>query len=68
MDKGKRKNSGYYHSLTRNMLLSVIIVSFTPMTLVGGIILYQFQTSYHEKNHAHIEELIQKHKQNMIVS
>jgi two-component system NtrC family sensor kinase len=47
------------------MLLTVIIVSFTPMILVGGIILYQFQTSYHEKVHAHLEELVQKHKQNI---
>ena len=65
MDKRKRKYRDYYHSLTRNMLLTVIIVSFTPMILVGGIILYQFQTSYHEKVHAHLEELVQKHKQNI---
>ena len=65
MDKSKREHRDYYHSLTRNMLLTVIIVSFTPMILVGGIILYQFQTSYHEKVHAHLEELVQKHKQNI---
>jgi len=47
------------------MLLTVIIVSFTPMILVGGIILYQFQASYHEKVHAHLEELVLKHKQNI---
>ena len=65
MDKSKREHRDYYHSLTRNMLLTVIIVSFTPMILVGGIILYQFQASYHEKIHAHLEELVQKHKQNI---
>jgi two-component system NtrC family sensor kinase len=65
MDKSKREHRDYYHSLARNMLLTVIIVSFTPMILVGGIILYQFQTSYHEKIHAHLEELVQKHKQNI---
>ena len=65
MDKSKREHSDYYHSLTRNMLLIVIIVSFTPMILVGGIILYQFKTSYHEKIHAHLKELVQKHKQNI---
>ena len=65
MDKSKREHRDYYHSLTRNMLLTVIIVSFTPMILVGGIILYQFQTSYHEKVHAHLEELVLKHKQNI---
>ena len=65
MDKSKREHRDYYHSLARNMLLTVIIVSFTPMILVSGIILYQFQTSYHEKIHAHLEELVQKHKQNI---
>jgi two-component system NtrC family sensor kinase len=65
MDKSMREHRDYYHSLARNMLLTVIIVSFTPMILVGGIILYQFQTSYHEKIHAHLEELVQKHKQNI---
>ncbi len=65
MNKKKHENRDYYHSLTRNMLLTVIIVSFTPMILVGGIILYQFQASYHEKVHAHLEELVQKHKQNI---
>ena len=65
MDKNKRINRDYYRSLIRNMLLIVIIVSFTPMILVSGIILYQFQTSYHEKVHAHLKELVQKHKQNI---
>ena len=65
MDQTRSEHRDYYHSLTRNMLLTVIIVSFTPMILVSGIILYQFQTSYHEKTHAHIEELVQKHKQNI---
>jgi len=65
MDKSNRQHRDYYRSLIRNMLLIVIIVSFTPMILVSGIILYQFQTSYHEKVHAHLKELVQKHKQNI---
>ena len=65
MEKKAHKGRDYYHSLARNMLLTVIIVSFTPMVLVSGIILYQFQTSYHEKVHAHLEELVKKHKQNI---
>jgi two-component system NtrC family sensor kinase len=47
------------------MILTVIIVSFTPMILVSGIILYQFHTSYHEKVSDHLEELVEKHKQNI---
>ena len=65
MNKKRHESRDYYHSLTRNVLLTVIIVSFTPMILVSGIILYQFQTSYHEKVHAHLEELVKKHKQNI---
>jgi two-component system NtrC family sensor kinase len=60
------KNSstlGYYHSLTRNIVLLVIVVSITPMILVSSLILYQFQNSYREKIYAHLGEVVQKHKQ-----
>lgn len=55
----------YYKLLTRNMILTMITVSFTPMILVIGILLYQFNISYQEKTYAHLEELVQKHKQNI---
>ena len=59
------KNNGYYRSLARRMISTVIIVSLTPMILVSGIILYQFNISYLEKTNAHLEELILKHKQSI---
>ncbi len=62
---GKHKNGSYYKLLTRNMILTVIIVSFTPMILVIGILLYEFNIAYHEKTHAHLVELVQKHKQDI---
>ncbi len=65
MNPGSHKKDPYYKSLTRRMILTVIIVSFTPMILVSGTILYQFHVSYHEKVAAHLEELVQKHKQNI---
>ncbi|MBW2140253.1 MAG: ATP-binding protein [Deltaproteobacteria bacterium] len=65
MDWNKFKSNGYYRSLTRNIFLTIFIVSIMPMVLVSGIILYQFQTSYHEKVNAHLEELVLKHKQNI---
>ncbi|MEA1947829.1 MAG: ATP-binding protein [Thermodesulfobacteriota bacterium] len=65
MNPGSHKKDPYYKSLTRKMILTVIIVSFTPMILVSGAILYQFHVSYHEKVAAHLEELVQKHKQNI---
>lgn len=57
------ENSLYYRSLTRNMLLTIILVSFAPLVLVVGIIGYKFETSYREKVFAHLKELIQKHEQ-----
>jgi len=65
MNPGNHKKDPYYNSLTRKMILTVISVSFTPMILVSGAILYQFHVSYHEKVRAHLEELVQKHKQNI---
>ncbi|HIJ36378.1 MAG TPA: two-component sensor histidine kinase [Deltaproteobacteria bacterium] len=65
MKQDKQKKESYYHLLTRNMLLTIIIVSVMPMILVSGIILYQFEISYQEKVHAHLKELVLKHKQNI---
>lgn len=59
---GKNSKTFYRH-LSRNMILTMIFVSFTPMILVIGIFLFQFYSSYHEKTNAHLEELVQKHKQ-----
>lgn len=61
----KDKHEKYYQSLTRNMILTVIFVSFTPMILVISILLHQFDKSYQEKTYAHLSELVQKHKQNI---
>lgn len=53
----------HYKLLTRNMILTVIIISLSPMILMIGILLYQFNISYHEKTYAHLRELVGKHKQ-----
>lgn len=55
----------YYRSLTRNMLLTVILVSFAPLILATVIIGYRFETSYREKVIAHLVELVEKHQQNI---
>ena len=65
MDQDKGTHNGYYYSLTRNMLLVIILVAIMPMIVVSSIILYQFDISYHEKVHAHLEELVLKHKHNI---
>lgn len=58
-------DNAHYKALRKKMVSIVIIVSFTPMILVSGIILNRFKISYHEKVYAHLEELVQKHKQNI---
>jgi two-component system NtrC family sensor kinase len=60
----KDKHS-YYQSLSRNMILTVIIVSLAPMLLVIFLLIYEFNASYKEKTYAHLTELVQKHKQNI---
>jgi len=63
MEQAKYQKHDYYRSLTRKMILTIIIVSFIPLILVGNIILYRFHVSYHEKVEAHLQELVLKHKQ-----
>ncbi len=63
MKQAKYQKNDYYRSLTRKMILTIIIVSFTPLILVGSIILYRFHVSYHEKMEDHLQELVLKHKQ-----
>ena len=65
MNDKRQHDSAYYRLLTRNMIVTVITVSFTPMVLVIGILMFQFNVSYHEKTYAHLKELVQKHKQNI---
>lgn len=65
MEPDENTQKRYYQSLTRNMLLIITIVAIMPMVVVSGIILYQFDVSYHEKTQAHLEELVLKHKQNI---
>ena len=62
VDQNKDTHNRYYYSLTRNMLLVIILVAIMPMIVVSSIILYEFDISYHEKVHAHLEEVILKHK------
>lgn len=55
-------DSGYYHSLTKKMILIVIIVSLTPMILISIMILGEFKRSYREIVHEHLSLQVLKHK------
>lgn len=54
-----------YDTLTRNIALSVIIVSIAPLLMVGGLIFNQFRSIYHEKVYAHLSEVVDKHAVNI---
>jgi len=65
MDQKKRLANPYYRSLYRNIILIIISVSMIPMILVSSTIYLQFRSSHHEKVYAHLQELVQKHTQNI---
>ena len=65
MDQKNQPTSNFYRLLKRNILLTIILVSVTPMIIVSGIILVQFHISYQKKVRIHLETLVNKHKQNI---
>jgi len=65
MDEKKHKNDPFYKHLTRRIISGIIFVSFTPLLLVSGMILWSFHHAYHEKVNAHLEELVGRHTQNI---
>ena len=65
MYQKSQPTSNFYRLLKRNILLTIILVSVTPMILVSGIILVQFHISYQKKVRIHLETLVNKHTQNI---
>ncbi|MGO9568637.1 MAG: ATP-binding protein [Desulfomonilaceae bacterium] len=65
MDRRDQSSNGYYRSLTRNMVLIILVVSVTPLLLISGTIGYYFDVSYHAKALEHLQILIKKHSQNI---
>ncbi len=50
-----------YRALSRKMVLAVLIVSFTPLILISGAILYQFHNAQFQKVQDHITTLLLEH-------
>jgi two-component system, NtrC family, sensor kinase len=68
MNTGKSKSDSRYlnpSGLRYKVAIILVIVSLAPMVLVGLIILYQFNIFSNQLVHAHLGELVQKHKQNI---
>jgi two-component system NtrC family sensor kinase len=45
------------------LALVVVVISLVPMLLVSGVTLYQFDSFANQTVHAHLEELVLKHRQ-----
>lgn len=61
------ENSQYYRSLTRNLVLIVIVVSFTPLLLIAALVGYSFETSYKGKTIDFLKETVKRNQQNIDV-
>ncbi len=66
VERGKTSEKlSHYSGLRFRIAIIVVIVSITPMALVSGVILYQFNIFSNEMVYAHLEQLILKHKQSI---
>ncbi|MBU2551206.1 MAG: two-component sensor histidine kinase [Proteobacteria bacterium] len=50
-----------YRLLSRKMVLAVVLVSFIPLLITGGIILSRFSSAFQKIVKLHLEVLVQKH-------
>ena len=65
MTNHQQRDSKYYHTLSRNIILIVVGVALAPLILTSGIILERFSSAYQTKVLAHLGELADKHSQNI---
>jgi len=65
MEQSLTDRKAFYHILTRKITVLILVVSFFPLILTTGIIVFRFHMAYTDKIHAHISELVQKHSQNI---
>lgn len=64
MKKSENQNR-HYRTLSRNIFITVVIVSFMPLIFVSAILLIQFHSFYTEKMTAYLETFVKKHCQNI---
>ena len=65
MTKTQPRDSRYYHTLSRNLILIMVGVALIPLILSSGIILEQFSSAFQKKVLAHLGELADKHSRNI---
>ncbi|MEX1300418.1 MAG: ATP-binding protein [Desulfotignum sp.] len=59
----KQHGPAYYADFKLKIALRFVIVSLAPLILVTGIILYQFHVYANKMVHAHLDELVLRHRQ-----
>jgi two-component system NtrC family sensor kinase len=65
MEESGIQHDHYYKSLTRRIVIIIVVVSIIPLVLISGTIRYYFQVSYQEKVLDHLKVLQKKHRQNI---
>ena len=65
MEQSSTDRKAFYQVLTRKITVLILVVSFFPLILTTGILVYRFHMAYSDKIQAHISELVQKHSQNI---
>lgn len=63
MEYTKDQDTGYYKSLTRNMILIIVFVSVTPLVLISAVTRHYFQVSIREKVLNNSKLLVAKHRE-----
>jgi len=61
-------NEPAYRPLHSKMVAAIVLAACTPLFVVSGLILHNDNRSYREKIHAHLGELVQKHRQRIDVT
>ncbi|MCF8034908.1 MAG: two-component sensor histidine kinase [Desulfarculaceae bacterium] len=62
MSTNHGRPAAYYRTLTRNLVLFVVVVSLVPLMFSGAVILYEFDRAYQSKVEQHLEVLLNKHR------
>lgn len=65
MDSDPTPRNRYYRTLSRNIIITMLAASITPMVIVSIIILRDFKISYRQQVHAHLALVARNHKKNI---
>lgn len=63
MNETFNEDAAYYRSLTRKMVIVIIVVSLTPLILISALTRHHFQAAYKDKVISQLEERLLRHRQ-----